>query len=85
MEVTINPAVELAMAMDDVPSNSGKEHTSCMYTFSSSAEEVLEKESPVDAPCDRHHFVHMGGSGSINHHLSSPRGTLYISILFMPT
>ena len=53
MEVTINPAVELAIAMDDVPSNSGKEHPSCMYTFSSSAEEVLEKESPVDAPCDR--------------------------------
>ena len=32
MEVTINPAVELAMAMDDVPSNSGKEHPSCTYS-----------------------------------------------------
>ena len=32
MEVTINPAVELAMAMDDEPSNSGKEHPSCTYS-----------------------------------------------------
>ena len=32
MEVTINPAVELAMAMDDGPSNSGKEDPSCTYS-----------------------------------------------------